>query len=563
MSRLSILVELTSVGHGARFAALMLAGIGLVASAAPVQAQAQGQGVPARRAAYTRDDTRGLIDDYSESLQGGNRFGNSRRPAVPNNPGAGITAEMKQIRPLIHSFAEAASQLTYSMNEQITRFPGLRSLYSDALTVSAEAIGLDRHAAQLSDHRSLLDDFEQLDADWRELAYKLQNVRGLPAETRDAISDLTALDQQIRKSLNTQPQINRQDLALEAAGLAGDLENLQEDISAELGRTQQAQQYLIQAGRSRQQILAVVAMSRDSQYDTAGLVREFKQYEAFWQPLAAKLQAEDNRYLERGIRRISLSTSKIHQLLLLPQTIDKAQLVYMAATLKKDIDDFFSRTPLIMVMHLPKASRALATADQFYGVCEHFVDQVNRGEGHEELVDSFRYIEEADHGFTEVYAAVNSDKAVASLQRIEQTVATIRTSLHIQREDFDRTAAIELAASIANLTEQLDMATKQWLANDNQSFTNQCRQETATLVSQATAIHNDLVRGVPVSQLQREIDLSYDHWRTAYKYLVKCQTEDRPALGRLSGRLTPALVELRTMISQSTIEQTAQRPVRR
>lgn len=561
MLRLSNPVQYISFGRGAKFAALLLGGWGLASSATPAQAQGQ-QGLPARRAAYTRDDTRELIDDYSEQLQDRNRFGNGRRPTTPTNPAGGITPEMKTIRPLIRSFSEAASQLTYSMNDQITRFPGLRSLYSDALTVSAEAIGLDRHAAQHSDHHMLLDEVEQLDADWRELAYKLQNVRGLPADTRDAISDLNSLGQQIRKALNTQPQVNRQDLALEAAGLAGDLENLQEDISAELGRTQQAQQYLIQAGRSRQQILAVVSMARDSQQDTNALVREFKQYQAFWQPLAGKLQAEDNRYLERDIRRISLSTSKIHQLLLLPQTIDKSQLVFLAATLKKDIDDFFTRTPLIMVMHLPKASRAIATADQFYGVCEHFVDQVNRGEGYDELVDSFRYIEEADHGFVDVFGAINSDKAVASLQRIEQTVGTIRTMLHIQREDFDRTAAVELAASLTNLTEQLDAATKQWLINDSQSFSSQCRQETALLVTQSAAIHNNLVRGVPVAQLQREIDDTYEHWRTAYKYLVKCQTDDRPTLGRLSGRLTPALVELRTMISQSTVEQTAQRPRR-
>ena len=151
----------------------------------------------------------------------------------------------------------------------------------------------------------------------------------------------------------------------------------------------------------------------------------------------------------------------------------------------------------------------------------------------------------------------------AALQRIEQTIATIRTVLHVQREDFDRNAASDLAASIENLTEQLDLATKQWLANDPQSFTTACRQETAILVRHAATIHNDLVRGVPVAQLQSEIDQAYEHWRTAYKYLVKCQTDDRPVLGRLSGRLTPALVELRTMISQSTTEQTALRPVRR
>ncbi len=557
MSRLSGLMECAVVRRGARLAALVLSGAGLLASALPSLAQ----GVPAQRATYSREDARELIDDYSNSLQ--DRYGKGRRPTAPANPGGGVTAEMKLVRPLIRSFSENASQLTYSMNDQIGRFPGLRSLYSDALTVSAEAVGLDRHAGQQGDHHELLDDFEQLDADWRELAYKLQNVRGLPAETRDLIANLTSLDQQVRKALNTQPQINRQQMSLEAAGVAGDLQNLLEDISAELGRSPQAQQLMIQTGKARQQMLTIVSMCRDSQIDTSVLVREYKSFEAVWQPLALKLQSEDSRYLERDIRRISLSLGKMHQVLLLPQSVDKPQLAYLAATLKKDIDEFFARTPLILVMHLPKSGRALGTADQLYGVCEHFVDQVNRGESHDELVDSFRYIEEANRGFSDVYGAINSDRAVAALQRIEQTVATIRTVLHVQREDFDRNAASDLAASIENLTEQLDLATKQWLANDPQSFTTACRQETAILVRHAATIHNDLVRGVPVAQLQSEIDQAYEHWRTAYKYLVKCQTDDRPVLGRLSGRLTPALVELRTMISQSTTEQTALRPVRR
>lgn len=557
MSRVTDLVRFISRNGG--LSAVFLAATTLCVSSLSSVAQE----TPARRATYTRDEARDIINDYSDSLQERNRFGNTRRPVTPANPG-GVTAEMKQARPLIRNFSEAASQLTYSMNDQINRFPGLRSLYSDALTVSAEAIGLDRHAAQHGDHSQILDDFEQLDADWRELAYKLQNVRGLPADTRDLIAELTSLDQQIRKALNTQPQINRQELSLEAAGLAGDLQNLLEDIDAELGRTQEAQQLMIQTGKARQQILAVVSACRDSQIDPAIPAREFKQFETVWQPLAVALQAEDNRYLERDIRRISLSTSKIHQLLLLPQSVNKPQLTFLTATLKKDIDEFFSRTPLLLVMHLPKSNRALATADQFYGVCEHFVDQVNRGEDFDELVDSFRYLEEADRSFTDVYGAINSDKAVAVLQRIEQTMDTIRIALHVQREDFDRNAAREAAARIANLTEQLETATKQWLASDPQSFGAACRQEVATLARQSATIHNDLVRGVPVPQLRREIDETYDHWRVAYKYLVQCQQkEDRLVLGGLSGRLTPALVQLRTMISQSTTEQTALRPIRR
>lgn len=557
MSRITRLLK--SAGRrGARLAAVIVAGGSLLAGNLPVAAQ----GTPAQRATYTREEARELLNDYSDSLQDRNRYGNSRRQVTSANPG-GVTPEMKQARPLIRSFSESASQLTYAMNDQISRFPGLRSLYSDALTVSAEAIGLDRHAGQHGDHFQILDDFEQLDADWRELAYKLQSVRGLPADTKDLVSDLSSLDQQIRKALNTQPQINRQDLALEAAGLAGDLQNLLEDIGAEMGRSPQAQQLMIQTGKARQQMLTVVSLCRDSQIDTASMAREYKQFESVWQPVAMSLQAEDNRYLDRDLRRISLSVSKIHQLLLLPQSVNKPQLTYLAANLKKDIDEFFTRTSLHLAMQLPKANRALATADQFYGVCEHFIDQVNRGEDYDQLVDSFRYIEEADRGFSDVYSDINSDKAVAVLQRIEQSVETIRNALHLQREDFDREAAREAAAAIANLTEQLEQATKQWLVSDPQSFGAACRQETAALASQSAAIHNDLVRGIPVAQLRREVDEAYDHWRVTYKYLVQCQTEDRKSLGRISGRLTPALVELRTMISQSTTEQTALRPARR
>ncbi len=550
------LVSITGGCRGARIATLCLSSLGFVSASAMAQP-------PAQRATYTREETRGLVEEYSNSLQDRNRYGNSRRQSAPSLPAGGVTSEMKAVRPLVHSFSDVASQLTYSMNDQIARIPALRSLYSDALTVSAEAVALDRHAVQYGDHNQLLDDFEQLDVDWRELAYKLQNVRGLTAETRDTIANLNSINQQIRKALNTQAQINRPEVSLEAAGLAGDLQNLMEDINAELGRTQLAQQLLMQTSRARQQVLAVVSMCRDSQIDPALLVREYKQFEATWQPVAVKLQAEDNRYLERDLRKISLSVGKIHQLLLLPQTVDKSQLVYLAATLKKDIDEFFTRTPLLLVMHLTKSGKALGTADQFYGVCEHFVDQVNRGEDFDEIVDSFRYIEEAERSFTDVFGTINSDKAVAVLQRISQSVDAIRTSLHLQREDFDRNAAGDLAASIAHLTEQLEQATRQWLTDDPQSFGPACRQEMATLATQSAAIQNDLLRGVPVAQLRREIDDTYEHWRVAYKYLVKCQTEDRPILGRLSGRLTPALVELRTMISQSTIEQTALRPGRR
>ena len=316
------------------------------------------------------------------------------------------------------------------------------------------------------------------------------------------------------------------------------------------------------AGRARQQALNLVSLCGD-QIDEGSLVREYKQFEAAWGALAIKLQTEDNRYLRRTMQRISQSNGRIHQLLMLPQVTDKSQIVFLTSTLKKDIDEFFARTPLSLVIQLPQAAKALSAADQFHTACDRFVEFVNRGDNQDSLIDSFRSIEEANRAFAEVFGQIDSDGAVATLQRIEQTLNTIRTALHVEREDFDRSSAGDLAASIEYLSTNLDQATRQWLSSDQQSFAAACTQETSALATQAAAIHSDLVRGVPITQLRRQVDDLYERWRTVYRYIVKCQTNDRPSLARLSARMTPAMVELRTMVSQPTVEQTAQRPLRR
>lgn len=531
---------------GMRLAALAFAGGCLFASASPTLAQ----GVPAQRTTYTRDQTRDMIDDFSNSLMDRSRRTTPNDRAFPNPPNGGITAELKAIRPLVRDFSSDAAQLTYSLNDQIRQIPAIRTLYTDSLKVSAEAVRLEKRSTEVNDHRQLTEEFQTLDADWRELAYRLESVRGLSADTRNLITTLNETNEDIRKSLKMQVQLNRQDLYMKTASLVGDLENLIDDINAELGRSKNAQQYLMQGNRIRQEVIGLASLARDEQAETEYIVDEYKRVEALWLPLAVKLQAEDNRYLERSLRRITQASGEIHQLLRLPTKVDTQQLVYLTKALKKDIDEFFERTPLILVMQLPKAKTALSTADQFYGVCEHFVDVVNTGSDIDEVIDSFRYIEDAQKSFNEVYNEIDSDRAVAVLQRIDQTVGTIRTSLQLQREDFNRPAAYDLAASIQNLTEQIDYASKRWLQNDRQSFSKACLQETARMSESAARIHQDMVRGVPVAQLRREMDNIYENWRVVYGYLVKCQTEDRPALGRLASRLTPALVELRTMVSQ-------------
>ena len=175
---------------------------------------------------------------------------------------------------------------------------------------------------------------------------------------------------------------------------------------------------------------------------------------------------------------------------------------------------------------------------------------MKRSQDQSEILEAFRRIEAAERTFIDVYRDVDSDKAVSVLNRISQTVGALRTSLHLQRDEFDSRAAEDLAASIQNLTEQIEATTKRWLAVERHSFGEACLQDAADLADRAARLHDDIVTGKPQAELKGEITELYETWRRVYDYLLKCQTEDRQAMGRISSNLTPALVELRTMILQ-------------
>lgn len=440
------------------------------------------------------------------------------------------------------------SQLTYELNDEVRRLPMIRPMLTDALKVASMSVGLNTLLTKVNDHQQVLVEIQDLDATWRELAYRLGNVRGLSRATLDRVASLNQINNDIDNAIGISPQLNNRDLWAKTNDLALDLRNLIEDVQVELG-AREAQQFLLSLSRARQQVLNIASMLEQSNVDTDMIRNEYARFQQMWYPERVKLQEYDSRYFERSLRRITQTDGEIHQLLLLPTKVDSQQLLYLTSALRKDIDEFFDRTSLKLLMHMPRADRVAVVASEFYGVCEHFIDEVNSNTKYDQLVDSFRYIEDAQRDFADVFYDIESDEALAALHQIEVTIETLSSALQVQRDDFDRQGAIDLAANVETMTDQLEWVTKRWFSQDRQSFANACLQEIAKMKQQTAKLNQDLVRGAPLSQLRTQSEQLYDTWRTVYNYLVKCQTSDRANLGRLSSRITPALVELRTVLN--------------
>ncbi|HUQ71750.1 MAG TPA: hypothetical protein VM165_19630 [Planctomycetaceae bacterium] len=534
------------IGPGGAWLVAGLAFAGMFADVATAQQPR------ATRVSYTPEQTKGFIEDLTNGFMDDidrRRFPGGVGNGVGGADATAITKEMRAVRPLVRDFAEEISQLGYDLNDEVRRLPTIRPLLTDTFKVSAQAASLDKTIQRVNDHRLLANEFQDLDAKWRELAFRMTNTRGIGRPIIERIGAINDLNEQIDDAIDMRPQVNRRELFQKTNDLASDLKNLLDDIQVELG-AREAQQFKLGLNRARQQVLNISTLVDENNVDTELVTEEYKQFQALWYPQRAKLQEYDNRYFERSLRRITQTDGEIHQLLLLPTKVDSTQLVYLTSALKKDIDEFFDRTSLKLLMHLPRADRVAGVASEFYGVCEHFVDEVESQTEYDQLVDSFRYIEDAQRNFTAVFADVPSNDALAALHQIEQTIDALRDSLHVQSDDVDRQRAGDLAAKVETACDQLEWAAQRWFNADRQSFANACLQSIRQMRTQTAQLHQDVIHGASVAQLNQQSEQLYSTWRTVYNYLIKCQTQDRATLGRLSSQITPALVDLRTMLSQ-------------
>ena len=511
------------------------------------QAMAQGSGVI--RTSHTKERMRELIDDYSKSVGFDTDLERPRQSKWKSTQPQ-EKADDKATRQSLRGFVESMTQLTYALNEQVGKLNGLRPSYNEALRLSGTATALLKRAEKSGIDAAMIEDLQQLDADWRELAYKLENMRGLSDDARDLLADIGGADKDIRQHIGIQPQLDRRQLNVKAASLLADIENLQEDINAELGNSRESQAYKRAISRVRQTAINMVSIVRDDQIDADTITDEYKHFEELWKPLATDLRSEEDRYIERGLRRVIASANDVRQLLLLPQQLDQTQYLFLVNGLKKDIDEFFERTPLILVMTLPNSKQALQVAEQFYGACARFVEVANQSQESAAIVESFRKIEQAERAFHEVYRDIDSDRASAVLARIVQTTNSLRNSLHLQHDDVDTHVTTDLAASIQSSTEQIATLARRWLEESEQPFGAECLRAADELADSATRLHDELVDGRHPTEVKEAMADVYDKWRDVYQYVVKCKTRQRESFVRVGSTLTPAIVDLRTIVLQ-------------
>lgn len=493
------------------------------------------------REKYLEELLKSLVESELQKIE------NKTPPALGTAAPARVDNSRK-IHETLNSFSKDCSELAMSLGESAVRIPGAREQLTELYRLRARSALLAEKTAQGDQWGNLLEDIRSIDRDWRTTSLKISQLRGLSQAQTRLIQRLDTSSGTLMGYLNARPQLNYFELTQAVATLNTAFENLLEEISFEMTDTTESRNLMLEGRKIQQQTRQIGLLVRD-QADYEAIKNEYSRYQQMWEPMMVQLRKLDNRYIERSLRRISDANRSMHELLWLPHQVDRQKLLYVTSMLKKDVDDFFARTPLKLLISLPDSEYVLPTADAFYGVCENFTDSVERGENHQEMIDAFQYITESEKDFSRLFKPIRSQAALNVLTAIDQHIRELQQAL-VLKENFDRRQTINLGASLENLAEHVHLDTKLWLDRSNESFKVQALAATSDFSRQAAEFHKQALSGANVAQLRTLSEKLYDSWRKVHGYISLSRDEDRAHLARLATHIGPNLVEIRTLVQQ-------------
>ena len=515
---------------------------------------------PITRAVYeppteapSRQEIEDILKSYEESerLRQDRTFPNERRTIEPqprslNRP----TREMESARQVLPQVSREADRLTSLLSNDIRNVPGVSPYFNDLLRLRARVAIISQRAQQYDDHNMIHDDLKNLDKDWRLLAYRLSQLRGLSRNTIEQIRKINDYAKEVGKVFEITPQLDRRAIMSQTAALASSVYNLLQDIEVELPRSQQ-QNYLLEGQRVQQQAEVCYDAVAD-QEEYREVLQEYRLFQQMWFPFATKLRPLNNRYLERDVRRINELDNQMHELLWLPRQMDRERLTYIASLLQRDVDDFFVRAPLKLLIELPRADQVLAISDQFYGTCEHFNDVVSRGESTQQVVEAYDYVNDSWRSFSGLFRDLKSQAAQQVLSEIQQNIDTLGTALRVESGGntgtYNYTRAIEAVSNLDNLAVHLESDIGRWLSTSRESFRNQAMQDAAKFAQRTRQIHELVIDRADRSQVLREITELDRDWRAVSQWISRCDTTERRHLDWLALQISPGIAEMRTLL---------------
>lgn len=450
---------------------------------------------------------------------------------------------------LVKETLDESGRLYAALEADYRRNANLRPLMTDLRKLQNLTSQINQDMTAGMALESIVVDFRQVDADWRLLSHRMAQTAGLSSNTMQSVDRIDRLDQQVGKLFQVEPSLDRRALQQQLGILENALFNMSDELRRDTTGSAKITQMSSDARKLQQQVTRINDLVIDD-YPYERIVSEYNRFERVWAVMLDQVRTVNNAYVVRAVRRIVDADNLMHELLWIENTTSRPQLKQTADALIRDVDEFYNRTPLKLLLSFKNAAGTLQVADNFYGTIQNFKDVLDRNESDQQLMESYRYVEEYGTIFVRTFSTMKSQAAIVVLREIEDGIAALRAELNLGGtvSQVDTRQLTPIAASLDNLAYQLEYDVRNWLNTERPAYRAEVTAATAAFSKRTQRIHMMLDSEPTLQELQRETDSLYQEWKTVYEFLSRCRTADRVNLSQLATEIRIDLTDLNSSL---------------
>ena len=276
------------------------------------------------------------------------------------------------------------------------------------------------------------------------------------------------------------------------------------------------------------------------------IVQAFQRAETDWKPIHTRLMSVRNRYIDRSVRRIVSAGNSLKELLWLENEADISQLIATANGMRANVDEFFKRTPLLLMVKLNNPQNALRAANYFYDACDVYTEQVQIGADVETLIEVFNDLETTGNDFLQTFAALPSRQGQLVLADISRDLGALQemASSHYGGDGFDLITATDIAAEIETLADHIDYDLRSWLRGRNDQNTRNALALSNRFKTRASSLYQSVLNRSSRDEIKQLTSEAYDDWRRIAQILRRVPEEDRAHMASISAKLTNSFLDL-------------------
>lgn len=467
---------------------------------------------------------------------------------VPQIP---TTAEMQRLRPVIAALAQESAKFSDLLAADGRFNHELRHSATDALRFQASATALQQRAGVEQDHRRVVEGFRNLNTEWRTLAHHIQTTGGISPPTKQSLGRISELDGQYCQLLGIQEQIDARELGRVAGSLEADLRTLTDEIlyapaAAAPNPTPANRNQVVGHLRRLQEQTHQLTHFVDDGAALNTLVTEYQNSHRLWTQLRPSLDAYAGQSITRAIGRIQDGHRAMHRLLRQPFPVDAPLLLKMAKGIQAELTTLARTITLEQMLALPDARSVISSADAAFGCAENLADVLSDPKQIASAGEAWFYLDEAWNVLAYHIEPIQNPETRRHAEHTTQAIDALRSTLGASVV-FDQRVAAQRCASLHALADRLHTTVHQWLARPGKQDRT-IETEAEALEGRCHELDTLAQTRTPRATLRAKCDEILEEWQHLRPLLLRCDTEERETLNRLTDSFIPELVKTRMML---------------